>query len=109
MFKPFIDHSFTKIGDYSSSKELSITIAREKLAQLESTLNKFSSNGLGEEGENILDYQNVKRALEQCLRHLDESDSGVTIEDHSIYYDYAYGKLKTAESIIDSEYDELGL
>ena len=109
MLKPFIDHSFTKIGDYSASREFSITVAREKLAQLESTLNKFSSNGLAEEGENILDYQNVKRALEQCLRHIVESDTAVTIEDHSIYYDYAYGKLKAAESIIDAEYDELGL
>ncbi|MDP3842804.1 MAG: hypothetical protein Q8Q81_09430 [Oxalobacteraceae bacterium] len=109
MLNPFIDHSFKKIGDYSASRDFAASSAKQTLKQLDAVLEKFRSSGHGEEGENLLEYRTVKRALEQCLRHIEAPNQDVTIEDHTIYFQFAYDTLQKAEEVIDADYFELGL
>jgi hypothetical protein len=109
MKKPFITHLFTKIIEGQNEKALSASAAKATLEHIESVGEQIrESQGEGAR-QSVLNFNEVKRALEQCIDFSENSKSTVTEEDHTIYYDFLHAKLTYAEKVINSELSELGL
>lgn len=109
MKNKFIDHLFSKIIEARYEKSLSATMAQSKLAQLESVAEKIRSDSGSQAVQDILGYNEVKRALEQCHNYIVGSSPSILDTDFYIYYNFAANRLLEAESIIDKEFSHLGL
>lgn len=109
MKNKFVDHLFSKIVEGRYEKALSSLAAQSKLEQLEEIGEKIRQSEGEEVCQNVLGYREVKRALEQCLDHIENSSSSVTDTDFYIYLSFASERLKEAESIIDEELTDYDL
>ncbi len=108
MKKPFIDHSWSKIVDKGDFAKI---VLAQKLKLLEEVAGTIGgcSDADADSVENVLAYQQVRRALEQCLAYLEGRADAVTETDYFIYWHYADYRLRDAERIIDDELSDLGL
>lgn len=109
MKKPFIEHSFSKMIEGKFQPQLAAGIAGAVLKHLDEVKEKIGETHGDDAVENVLNYREVKRALEQIIDYCSNASSAVTDEDHSIYYEYAYNRLEKAENIIDKELSDLNL
>nr|WP_321401034.1 hypothetical protein [uncultured Desulfobacter sp.] len=107
MKKPFIEHSFSKMIDGKFQPQLAAGMAEAVLKHLDEVKEKIDETHGDEAVENVLSYREVKRALDQIIDYCRNASSTVTDEDHGIYYEYAYNRLKKAEDIIDKELSDL--
>lgn len=109
MYDPFITHLFKKIGEGKRKKESSLSAIEATRKRVESVAETISQRGGKDTIQNTLWYKEVIRALNQCQDYLENSNTQVTEEDHTIYYTFLHNRLSEAERIIDSEFPDYKL
>jgi len=109
MNKPFINHLFTKIIEGKNEKVLSASAAKATLQHVEHVGEKIREFQGNDVRQSVLNYIEVKRALEQCIDFVENPNTTVSEVDHTIYYDFLHAKLIQAEEVINNELSELRL
>jgi hypothetical protein len=109
MKNKLVSHSFYKIVEGKSEPALAEIAVIATIKLVDEVADKIRAAEGSEAVENVLNYREVKRALEQCLDHLTNNNSQVSSVDYSIYYDFLSNKLAQAEKVIDEELSFLNL
>lgn len=108
MKHPFINFSFTKIGEIKHKNGQAVSVAKQTLNLVKHAFEIIKKNVGEEEAKNTLYIEALEYALNKIIRHGENHTVLLDLEVY-IFYQFLYLELKKSEEIIDQEMPQLNL
>ena len=99
MKKPIVDHVWHKIVENGA---LSKEMCEQKIIEFRDLYKKVEREVGCEAAENIFGNGLIDHSLNRCLDYLN-SDPSICTNDFRVFYEFASGKMSSAEEAIDKE------